>query len=90
MEGMLSVTILDATGSRRQDVEVPADAQAARLVAKLVEVLALPVAGVDGQAMVYKLHHRVSGRQLRDSDTLAGAGVQDGDELRMFPEIIAG
>ena len=90
MEGMLRVTILDATGSRRQDVEVPPDAQAARLVAKLVEVLALPVAGVDGQAMVYKLHHRVSGRQLRDSDTLAGVGVHDGDELRMFPEIIAG
>jgi hypothetical protein len=40
--------------------------------------------------MVYKLHHRTSGRQLRDDDTLDAVGVKNGDELRMIPEIIAG
>jgi hypothetical protein len=40
--------------------------------------------------MVYKLHHRASGRQLRDEDTLDKVGVSAGDELRMIPEIIAG
>ena len=67
MSDSISIQILDATGTRKQEVEVPNDAQAARLVAKLVEVLELPGAGPDGQPMVYKLHHRTSGRQLRDA-----------------------
>lgn len=90
MSEILSIKILDATGTKKQDVEVPSDAQAARLVAKLVEVLELPISGPDGQPMVYKLHHRASGRQLRDEDTLDKVGVSAGDELRMIPEIIAG
>ena len=90
MSETVSITILDATGTKKQDVEVPSNAQAARLVAKLIEVLELPIAGPDGQPMVYKLHHRASGRQLRDEDTLDKVGVSAGDELRMIPEIIAG
>ena len=90
MSETVSIKILDATGTKKQDVEVPNNAQAARLVAKLIEVLELPIAGPDGQPMVYKLHHRASGRQLRDEDTLDKIGVSAGDELRMIPEIIAG
>jgi uncharacterized ubiquitin-like protein YukD len=90
MSETVSIKILDATGTKKQDVEVPNNAQAARLVAKLIEVLELPIAGPDGQPMVYKLHHRASGRQLRDEDTLDKVGVSAGDELRMIPEIIAG
>jgi hypothetical protein len=90
MSDSISIQILDATGTRKQEVEVPNDAQSARLIAKLVEVMELPIAGPDGQPMVYKLHHRASGRQLRDDDTLDVVGVKDGDELRMIPEIIAG
>ena len=90
MAETISIQILDATGTKKQEVEVPNDAQAARLVAKLVEVLELPIAGPDGQPMVYKLHHRASGRQLRDDDTLDVVGVNSGDELRMIAEIIAG
>jgi hypothetical protein len=90
MSETVSIKILDATGTKKQDVEVPSNAQAARLVAKLIEVLELPIAGPDGQPMVYKLHHRASGRQLRDEDTLDKVGVSAGDELRMIPEIIAG
>jgi hypothetical protein len=40
--------------------------------------------------MSYKLHHRRSGVQLVDEQTLAEAGVQSGDELRLQPEITAG
>lgn len=90
MAETISIQILDATGTKKQEVEVPNDAQAVRLVAKLVEVLELPIAGPDGQPMVYKLHHRASGRQLRDEETLDKVGVSAGDELRMIPEIIAG
>jgi hypothetical protein len=40
--------------------------------------------------MSYKLHHRRTGSQLLDLQTLAQAGVINGDELRLQPEITAG
>jgi hypothetical protein len=40
--------------------------------------------------MSYKLHHRKTGKQLLDDDTLQGAGVREGEELRLQPEITAG
>jgi hypothetical protein len=40
--------------------------------------------------MSYKLHHRRSGSQLLDNQTMAQAKVVDGDELRLQPEITAG
>jgi uncharacterized ubiquitin-like protein YukD len=86
----LEVTIADATGSKTQDATVPANAPAIRLIAKLIELLELPLTGPDGQPLSYKFHHRASGRQLRDDETLAAAGVRDGDTLRLVAEITAG
>ena len=40
--------------------------------------------------MSYKFHHKASGTQLTDDQTLADANVQDGDVLRLQPEITAG
>ena len=40
--------------------------------------------------MSYKFHHKASGRQLLDGETLVQAGVKDGDILRVQPEITAG
>jgi hypothetical protein len=40
--------------------------------------------------MSYKFHHRATGRQLLDTETLGSAGVKDGDILRLQPEITAG
>jgi hypothetical protein len=40
--------------------------------------------------MSYKFHHKASGRQLLDTQTLADAGVSNGDILRLQPEITAG
>ena len=34
--------------------------------------------------------HKVTGRQLLESQTLAEAGIKDGDVLRLQPEITAG
>jgi hypothetical protein len=84
------VIITDATGSRQQEAAVPEDARSIRLIAKLIELLGLPVTGPDGQPLSYKFHHRASGRQLRDDETLAEAGVADGDTLRLVAEITAG
>jgi uncharacterized ubiquitin-like protein YukD len=84
------VIITDATGSRQQEATVPDDARSIRLIAKLIELLGLPVTGPDGQPLSYTFHHRASGRQLRDDETLAEAGVADGDTLRLVAEITAG
>lgn len=86
----LTIEVWDATGNKKQTVEVPADAAVNRLIAVLVEKLNLPRHSPDGQMMSYKFHHRASGRQLLDSETLSSAGVQNGDILRLQPEITAG
>jgi hypothetical protein len=86
----MTIEVWDATGNKKQVVEVPADAAANRLIAVLVDKLNLPRNSPDGQLMSYKFHHRASGRQLLDTETLAGAGVKDGDILRLQPEITAG
>lgn len=86
----VAVKITDATGSKEREATVPDDAPAIRLIAKLIELLELPLTGPDGQPLSYKFHHRSSGRQLRDEETLAVAGVQPGDSLRLVAEITAG
>ena len=82
--------MLDISGSRATEVEAPDDVAINRVLAVLVERMNLPLNSPDGQLMSYKLHHRRSGRQLLDHQTLADAGVVDGDELRLQPEITAG
>ena len=86
----MTIEVWDATGNKKQVVEVPADAAVNRLIAVLVDKLNLPRNSPDGQLMSYKFHHRASGRQLLDTETLAGAGVKDNDILRLQPEITAG
>lgn len=86
----MTIEVWDATGNKKQVVEVPSDAAVNRLIAVLVDKLNLPRNSPDGQLMSYKFHHRASGRQLLDTETLAGASVKDGDILRLQPEITAG
>ena len=88
--GELTVQILDVSGSRRREAKVPDDVQVQRLIVLLVERMELPLNSPDGQIMSYKLHHRSTGRQLLDNQTLADAQVEEGAELRLQPEIIAG
>lgn len=84
------VRVVDVSGSKARDVEAPDDVAINRIIALLVEKMSLPLNSPDGQIMSYKLHHRRTGRQLLDSQTLAQAGVTTGDELRLQPEITAG
>jgi uncharacterized ubiquitin-like protein YukD len=88
--GTITVQVWDATGSKRQDVEVPDDAPVNRVLVVLVDRMHLPRQSPDGQLMSYKFHHKATGRQLLDHQTLAEAGVADGDVLRLQPEITAG
>lgn len=86
----LQIEVWDATGNKRQTVEVPADAEVARVIAVLVDRMNLPRHSPDGQLMSYKFHHRGTGRQLLEEETLSQAGVRSGDVLRLQPEITAG
>ncbi len=86
----ITIEVWDATGNKKQRVELPADATVNRVIAVLVERMNLPRHSPDGQLMSYKFHHKASGRQLLDDQTLAAADVHDGDVLRLQPEITAG
>ena len=87
---MINVRVSDVSGSRVNEVESPDDVPVNRILVVLIERMNLPLNSPDGQLMSYKLHHRRSGKQLLDNQTLAQAGVVGGDELRLQPEITAG
>jgi hypothetical protein len=86
----VKVQVVDVSGSRRSEVVAPDDISIDRILVLLVERLNLPLNSPDGQLMSYKLHHRRTGTQLLEDQTLAQAKVQEGDELRLQPEITAG
>jgi uncharacterized ubiquitin-like protein YukD len=88
--GMVVVQVWDVTGTKRQDVQMPDDAPIKRLLVVLLEKMSFPQYAPDGQPLSYKLHHRASGKQLLDDQTLAEVGVKEGDVLRLQPEITAG
>jgi WXG100 protein secretion system (Wss), protein YukD len=87
---MLTIEVWDATGNKKQLVELPSDAPVNRVIAVLVDRMNLPRYSPDGQLMSYKFHHKASGRQLLDDQTLASADIHSGDVLRLQPEITAG
>lgn len=87
---MINVQVLDATGNKRVEVELPDDAPVNKILAVLLERLSLPKNSPDGQQLSYKFHHKRSGKQLLDEQCLSEVDVQEGDVLRLQPEITAG
>ncbi len=69
---------------------MPNNAPINRILAVLLDKMNFPQYAPDGQPLSYKFHHRASGKQLLDAQTLAEAGVKNGDVLRLQPEITAG
>lgn len=88
--GDISVRVTDATGSKINEVEIPDSVPVIRVIAALVKELQLPLSGPDGQPMSYRFHHQESQSQLRDDASLSSSNVQNGDTLRLVPEITAG
>jgi Mn-dependent DtxR family transcriptional regulator len=86
----LDITVIDATGNKTEEASVPEAVASGRIIAKLVELMELPSLGPDGQPLSYKFHHKQTGRQIDDHETLEQAGVSDGDVLRLVAEITAG
>lgn len=88
--GKVNVIVVDATGNKEQKVGLPDDIKCGIIMVKLVEKIKLPSVGPDGNPISYKFIHKVTGRQLLETQTLAEAGVKNGDVLRLQPEITAG
>jgi len=88
--GAIVVEIWDATGNKKVSAELPDDEPINKILVILVDKMNLPRYSPDGQLMSYKFHHKGSGRQLLDDETLYSAGVRSGDILRVQPEITAG
>lgn len=86
----MDITVVDAAGSRSEVATVPDTVAAGRIVAKIVELMSLPTFGPDGRPLSYRFHHKVTGRQVGDSETLQQAGVKHGDTVRLVAEITAG
>ncbi len=88
--GKVNVIIVDTTGNKEQKVGMPDDIICGRIMVQLVKKIKLPSVGPDGNPISYKFVHKVTGRQLLETQTLAQAGIKDGDVLRLQPEITAG
>ncbi|MCE9553839.1 MAG: EsaB/YukD family protein [Planctomycetes bacterium] len=88
--GMITVQVWDATGNKRTEVELPDNAPVNRILSVLLDKMNLPQNAPDGQPLSYKFHHKRSGKQLLDEQCLCDVGVQNGDVLRLQPEITAG
>jgi hypothetical protein len=86
----INVEIWDATGNKKVTASLPRNSPVNRILVLLVERMNLPRHSPDGQLISYKFHHKASGRQLLDDETLGAANVSQGDVLRVQPEITAG
>jgi hypothetical protein len=87
--GDLTVTIVLPSGGART-AEVPVDVAVRDLLGELASLLKLPTLGPDGRAMSYRVDSKALGRELREDETLAGAGVPADDRLILTADITAG
>jgi ubiquitin-protein ligase len=87
--GDLPVSVVLPSGGSRT-AEVPDDVPTRDLLAELVSLLELPTVGPDGRPMGYRLDSKALGRELREEETLKGAGVVPEDRLILTADITAG
>lgn len=85
----LSVTVVLPSGGSRT-AELPDDVAVKELLPELTTSLELPVTGPDGRPMSYRLDSKALGRELKEDETLAQAGVPKDDRLMMTADVTAG
>jgi hypothetical protein len=85
----LSVTLVLPSGGSRT-AEVPDDVVVKELLPELTTSLELPTTGPDGRPMAYRLDSKALGRELKEDETLAQAGVPKDDRLMMTADVTAG
>ena len=85
----LPITVVLPSGGSRT-AEVPNDVPVKELLPELTTSLELPVTGLDGRPMSYRLDSKALGRELSEDETLSQAGVPEGDRLMMTADVTAG
>ena len=82
------VFIEDHTGNKTREARLAAHTEISQLVPALVTALNLPVTDPSGRAITY--HLAFDGRQIQRDETLGSAGVEEGANLTLVPEMTAG
>ncbi len=85
----LPVTVVLPSGGSRT-AEIPDDVVVKELLPELTTSLELPVTGPDGRPMAYRLDSKALGRELKEDETLAQAGIPKDDRLMMTADVTAG
>jgi hypothetical protein len=85
----LPVTLVLPSGGTRT-ANVPDDAAVKELLPELTTSLELPVTGPDGRPISYRLDSKALGRELKEDETLAQAGIPENDRLMMTADVTAG
>jgi hypothetical protein len=81
----ITVMVEDHTGNKQRRARIAADAAVHDLLPALITALELPMTDPAGRPVTY--HVGTKGQPLADGETLAGAGVVDGDSLTVVPEM---
>ena len=85
----LSVTVVLPSGGSRT-AELPDNVVVKELLPELTTSLELPVTGPDGRPMSYRLDSKALGRELKEEETLAQAGIPTDDRLMLTADVTAG
>lgn len=85
----LNVTIVLPSGGARA-AEVPDDVTVKELMPEFTSLLELPTVGPDGRPMTYRIDSKALGRELKEDETLAAAGIPQNDRLMLTADITAG
>jgi hypothetical protein len=85
----LPITLVLPSGGTRT-ANVPDDAAVKELLPELTTSLELPVTGPDGRPISYRLDSKALGRELKEDETLAQAGIPENDRLMMTADVTAG
>jgi len=85
----MNVTLVLPSGGARA-AEVPDDVTVRELLPELASLLELPTVGPDGRPMTYRLDSKALGRELKEDETLAVAGIPQNDRLVLTADITAG
>ena len=88
---MVTVQVWDATGNKRQEVEMPDDAPVNRILAVLLEKMNFPPVRPRRPAAQLQIPPpRLAASNCWTRRRSRDVGVKDGDVLRLQPEITAG
>ena len=86
----IQVTFLDQTGSKSVKAVIAFTVPVSRIIPNIITKMNLPTTSPDGQPMSYALDHKEGGRRLLENWTLVEGGIQNGDHLIVYPEVVAG